>query len=444
MDFKGIIRSQREDIEEKEKNERLIPRETAGTARAAIVHPNILAVMGVRRAGKSIFAYQLSKGRVCGRINFDDERLAGTRTGDLDKILQAFYELYGELDCVVLDEVQQVPGWELFASRLRNRMRVIITGSNAALLGGELATRLTGRYIDTVLFPFSFREFLACNGVPAPSGPTTRERAAIVAALEDYMESGGFPEARTIGKGIVPRIFGDIIYKDVVKRHNTRRSEALYAMARFLVESAASEITVEKLACALGIGSAHTASKWMSHLRQAFLLMEVERFSYKMRERHLAPRKVYCVDNGIINAISSGFSANTGRLMENLVAVELRRRCAREWGTEIFYWKDHQQNEVDFVVKRGRKVAQLVQVTFAGDRKDLRDRELKSLLKASNDLKCRNLLVLTWDLEGEERFDGRKVALLPLWKWLVEPNESEIRERTHSPQGVRSSHILLI
>ena len=425
MDFKSIIRSQEEDIEEKESRERFIPRDIAPGASTAILHPNILVVTGVRRAGKSILSYQLSKGRVSGRINFDDERLMGTRTKDLDRILQAFYELHGELDCVVLDEVQQVPGWELFASRLRNRLRVIVTGSNATLLGGELATRLTGRHIDTVLSPFSFHEFLASAGVPAPADPTTRERAAIIPLLESYLDTGGFPETRTVGKGILPGIFGDIVSRDVVKRNNIRRADALHALARYLVENAASEITVRRLVDTLDLKNEHSASKWISYLRQAYLILEVERFSFKMRERHLAPRKVYCIDNGMISTISSSFSANTGRLMENLVAVELQRRCAWKSGADVFYWKDHQQHEVDFVVKSGHAIDQLIQVTYASDRKDLRDRELKSLLKASADLKCRGLLVITWDLEGEERIDGRKVVYMPLWKWLLEPHSDK-------------------
>jgi predicted AAA+ superfamily ATPase len=139
-----------------------------------------------------------------------------------------------------------------------------------------------------------------------------------------------------------------------------------------------------------------------------------------MRERHLAPRKVFCVDNGIVSSVSSGFSANTGRLMENLVAVELRRRCAREWDSGVFYWKDHRHNEVDFVVKRGTRVDQLVQVTYAGEGGDVRDRELRSLLKASSDLRCRDLLVITWDHEEERQVEGRKVAFVPLWRWLLE------------------------
>ena len=437
MDFKSIIRSQAEDLEAREERERLIPREDSGTALEAIVHPNILAVSGVRRAGKSIFSYQVSKGRVSGRINFDDERLAGTRTGDLDRILQAFYELYGELDCVVLDEVQHVPGWELFASRLRNRMRVVITGSNAALLGGELATRLTGRYIDTVLFPFSFREYLAYAGVPAPDGPTTRERAAIIRRLEDYLHTGGFPEAQTIGKGILPRIFGDIVSRDVVKRYNVRHDESVQALARYLVENAASEITVRRLVNTLDLRSEHTVAKWMSYLRQAFLLFEVERFSYKMRERYLAPRKVFCIDNGIISTVSSSFSANTGRLMENLVAVELQRRCARDWGAGVFYWKDHQHNEVDFIVKKGPRVGQLIQVTYASDSRDLRDREQKSLLKASADLRCRDLLVITWDHEEVRRIEGRKVVFMPLWKWLLEATASHHEGRAGRPSSRR-------
>ncbi len=419
MDFKSIIRDQAEDMQDREARERLIPREDAGPALEALAHPNILAVSGVRRSGKSILAYQLSKGRASGRINFDDERLAGARTADLDRILQAFYEIYGELECVVLDEVQHVPGWELFASRLRNRMRVIITGSNATLLGGELATRLTGRYIDMVLFPFSFREHLVYAGVPAPADPTTRERAAIVRHLEGYLRAGGFPEVQTIGKGILPRIFGDVVSRDVVDRYRVRHDESLRALAVYLVENAATEVTVRRLVDSLGLKSEHTVAKWMSHLREAFLLLEVERFSYKMRERHLAPRKVFCIDNGMVSAVSTGFSTDTGRLMENLVAVELKRRSAREWGSGVFYWKDHQQNEVDFIVKRGRAIGQLIQVTYASDGRDVRERELRAMLKASAALRCRDLLVITWNLEEARTVEGLKVAFVPLWRWLL-------------------------
>lgn len=200
MDFKSIVKEQRRELETIE-NEGMVARGSLDEAKRFLGHPNILAVTGVRRCGKSIFSYMLAKDGRFGYVNFDDERLVGTKTDDLNDILQAFYELYGDVEYVVLDEIQNVENWELFANRLRRTKKVIVTGSNSRLLSGELATHLTGRHIDISLFPFSFKEFLKGKRVNVPEAPTTIEKAEALTSLEEYLKVGGVPGGQKIRQG---------------------------------------------------------------------------------------------------------------------------------------------------------------------------------------------------------------------------------------------------
>lgn len=429
MDFKAVVKEQRGELERIGIEERIVERELLEKAKKFLKHPNILAVIGVRRCGKSIFSYLLAKENNFGYINFDDERLAGTKTEDLNKILEAFYTLYGDINYVILDEIQDVEGWELFANRLRRTKRVIITGSNSKLLAGELATHLTGRYIDVALFPFSFPEFLDLKGFRKAAVYTTREKAELLKFLNEYLKIGGFPEVNKFGKAMLLRIYDDVITKDVLLRYGIRKKEDLKQLARYLVTNFCEEISYSRLAKTFGVKHVSTLSNWISYLENSFLVFKLERFAFKLRQQFLAPKKIYCVDNGLVTAIGFGVSENFGKLMENSVAVELQRRKFPDRLTELYYWKDHQQNEVDFVLKEGPNVKELIQVTYASSRGDVKERETKALTKASKELKCRNLLVITWDYEGEEKIDGREIRFTPLWKWLLAELASQWRMR---------------
>jgi predicted AAA+ superfamily ATPase len=424
MDFKVIIKEQREELEEIDRRERFIPREHEKDAIKFLKHPNILAILGVRRCGKSIFSYMLTKDHDFGYINFDDERLSGVTVEDLNRILEAFYELYGDVEYIVLDEIQNIKKWELFVNRLRRTKKVIITGSNSHLLAGELATHLTGRYIDIRLFPFSFREFLSFKSFGKTKVLTTKEKAKLKGFLNEYLKSGGLPEVYKLGKGILPRIYEDIITKDIVLRYRVRKREELKKLALYLVTNFSKEISYSKISRILDIKHVSTVSNWISYLEQAFLIIKLERFDFKLKQQFVAPKKVYCIDSGIVNSVGFALSENTGRIMENTVAVELLRRCAIERTFEVYYWKDHQQNEVDFVLKKGPKVKQLIQVTYATSREEINERETKSMLKASKELRCRNLLVITWDFSAKEKIDGKEVPYVPLWSWLLKNNST--------------------
>jgi len=421
--LKRVIVAQKEEIDEKFRRENIIQRECDfSLLRKHISSPNILAILGIRRCGKSVLSWQILDRNVLPYINFDDERLVEFKTEDFDKLLQAFYELYGDFEYIVLDEPHNIENWELFVNRLRRTKRVIITGSNSKMLSGELSTHLTGRYIDFVLFPFSFREFLEINDFPFKSQNfySTKQIGLLKKMLEDYLKIGGFPEGYLFGREILVRIYGDIIEKDILKRCNVKRKITFKEFSKYLISNSPFEFSFSKLKNVFDIKDVHTLKNWLSLIENAYLVFVLERFSFKLKEQAIAPRKIYCIDTGLANAIGFKFSENKGRKIENLVAIELlRRKSYRSKKWEIYYWRDHQQNEVDFVIKEGLKVQQLIQVCHDIEDYRTRERETKGLLKASGELDCRNLLIITWDFEGEEEARGKKIKFIPLWKWLL-------------------------
>ncbi|MGQ9782195.1 MAG: ATP-binding protein [Nitrososphaeria archaeon] len=424
QEVKRAIVSQREEIEEKFSQDRIVEREPEiSKLKGFLAFPNILVVLGIRRCGKSIFSWLILKNGMFGYINFDDERLYGIKADNLDLVLQSFYELYGNTNYIILDEPQNVTGWELFVNRLRRTKKVIVTGSNSKLLSGELATHLTGRYVSFTLMPFSFREYLKYKKLNVSNEDfySTQKLAELKRSLGEYMKIGGLPEAYLFGREILVRIYSDIIEKDVLKRTKIKMKETFRNFTKYLISNAASEFTVRKLSNVFEIKDVHTVRNWLSALENAYLFFVLERYSPKLKQQVIAPKKIYCTDNGLVNTMSFKTDGNYSSLMENLVATELLRR-KNYWQSELelYYWKDHQQNEVDFVLKEGAAIKQLIQVTYASSKNEIKNREIRSLTKASNELKCKNLLVITSDYEDKLSFDDKIIKFTPLWKWLLQ------------------------
>ena len=421
MDFKSIIKEQREELEKIEETEKIIKRAGLEESKKLLKYPNILAILGIRRSGKSIFSYLLAKQYKFAYINFDDERLVGLKSDDLNKILESFYELYGDIEYIILDEIQNVDNWELFVNRLRRTKKIILTGSNSKLLSGELSTHLTGRYLDKILFPFSFKEFLKLKEVKENKVYTTKEKAEIMKTLQEYLEIGGFPEAYKFGKGIISKIYEDILTKDILLRYKITKKEEIKKLAKYLITNSSEEITYSKLANIFNIKHISTISNWISHFENAFLIFKLERFDFKLKQQFIAPKKIYSIDSGLMNFIGFKFSENRGKVIENEVALELQRKKFVNLSFEVYYWKDHQQNEVDFIIKKDKKIEQLIQVSYINSKEEIKEREINALLKASKQLNCNNFLIITWDYEAEEKIKGeKKIKFIPLWKWLLE------------------------
>jgi uncharacterized protein len=412
--IRDVLLVQRREIEQR-LQERYVKREyDPGRASSDLIK----VVLGPRRAGKSFLAMHFVQTLgPFGYVNFDDERLSALQ--DYDAVITALDAVYGQPKHLLLDEVQNVPRWELLVNRLqRQGYNLTVTGSNAHLLSAELATHLTGRHMQIVLFPFSFSEYLGWLNREM----TEPEKAE---AFHGYVQTGGYPEPMI--KGIPHRedlttLLRSILYKDIVVRHHIRAPQGLEDMLSHLMANVAQRYSLNTLVQVTRLQSVHTIEKYLRHLDEAFLLFSLKRFSCKVREQVRSNRKVYCTDNGFITNASFRFAADLGKLYENLVAITLRKR-ELEGALECFYWQGAQQEEVDFVVKEGTRVTALIQVSFSADDPKTRSREIRALLRASEELRCSNLLILTDSTEDEEEVSwyGKKgtVRYMPLWKWLL-------------------------
>ena len=387
----------------------------------------IRVITGPRRAGKSFFAIHHFAGTAkTGYVNFDDERLAGST--DYDEIIDSVNSLYDNPTRLLFDEIQNLPRWELLVNRLaRQGYNLILTGSNSHMLSRELSTHLTGRYLQTTILPFSFSEYLTLQDQPVTS---TGKREH----LARYAELGGFPELlikNLDGREYLGTLFDAIVYKDIVKRFHIRFAKGLDDLAVYLLSNVAQEYSYTTLSRVTRCRSVHTVQKYLGYLEEAYIFFSVPRFSYKFRNQVAENKKIYCIDNGFITAKAFRFSENRGRLLENLVAIELKRRTLAG-SAELFFWKNVEQEEVDFVVKQGTRIIELIQVCADATDSRTRQREVRALIKAGNELDCKNLIVLT---ENEEREETKEwfgiqgtIRFQPLWRWLLQSPEKNMED----------------
>ncbi|MEJ5362090.1 MAG: ATP-binding protein [Spirochaetota bacterium] len=422
--LKRIIISQQEEVEERFTRGNIIQRRVDHSKLLSYLRePNILAITGIRRCGKSVLSWQLlRKQKGVAYINFDDERLINFTSQDCDSLLEAFYELYGEFEYLILDEIQNIEGWELFANRLRRTKKLIITGSNSRLLSGELSTHLTGRYMDFTLMPFSFIEYCLYKGVSIQHDElySTQKIGLVKKNLEEYLKEGGFPEVYQLGREMLLRIYSDIIEKDILQRKKIKKKTLFKDVSRYCIASSSQEFTFNRLKKIFSLNDVNTVKNWISFLNDSFLIFMLERFSFKLKEQMLAPKKMYCVDTGLFQMIGFQLSNNKGYVLENAVALELKRRKSYfDPFIEIYYWKDYNDNEVDFVLKKGKEVVQLIQVCYSIDELKTREREFKALSVAKDELHCDDLLIITWDTEATEEYKDKKITIVPMWKWLL-------------------------
>ncbi len=379
----------------------------------------IKVIIGPRRAGKSFFAiHELGKIGSFGYVNFDDEKLVYPK--DYDEIISAVNSIYNSPQYLLLDEIQNLDKWELFVNRLqRQGYNLVITGSNSNLLSRELSTHLTGRHSQVSIFPFSFREMMR-NEEKELTTTETKEK------LFNYLTYGGYPEP-TIKKldydNYLSTLFDSVIYKDVVKRYRIRSVQGMDDLALYLISNTAKEFSHSTLAKMTKVRSVQTVEKYLKYLEESFLLFRLNRFSYKVKEQVTSNKKIYCIDNGLIHAKAFRSGSDTGRLYENAVAAELKRREA-DGLIEVFYWKNPQQEEVDFLIKKDREIKQLIQVCHDVGELETKKREERALLKAGKELKCKNLLIITGDYEAKEETEWYnikgKIRYIPLWKWLLQ------------------------
>jgi len=388
----------------------------------------IISIMGPRRSGKTYYLFQISRGlRNPVYLNFEDSRLRDISYKEIRDLLRIFVEIFKATpESLLLDEIQEVKGWEIAVRELHDtrKFKIYITGSSSKLLSGEIASRLRGRTLSFLLLPFSFREFLKAKNVDVKPLMTMDEAARIKALLREYLEFGGFPEVvlNEMKTKILKEYSDLILFRDFIERHSVRNIEIARFIHSFILQNFSREVSIASLfnkAVGGGIRVAKdTVYNYVSNLEDTVSFFFLKKYSEKAHLRETWPKKIYLCDTGLSKTVR--FREDIGKLMENAVFLELKRRQNRNPLTEFFYWKDARQREVDFLILEGVEIKQLIQVTYASGREEIEKREVEALIKAGEQLDCKKLLMITWDYDDQLKIDGKNIECIPLWKWLLQ------------------------
>ncbi len=417
----------------------IIPREVSLKGYLNMKVNKIVVLNGFRRVGKTYILYGLANELLDSNsreevvhINFEDERIP-LQTEFLSNLLPTAEEIFNKkIKYLFLDELHNIPNWSKWLRRVYdnniNNIQIFVSGSSSRMSEEEIPTELRGRFLEIKIFPLSFREFLRFKKLSFDLKTidySEREKPLLLKALTEYLTFGGLPEIVLIDESkkleFAQSYYATVIKRDIIERYNIKNEESLKALLKLLLDS--KEYSVSKdynILKSVGyeIGKS-TLQKYINYIENSYFSFSLPIFSYKIKDQMQYPKKVYFIDNVFINSISTKFSNNLGRLYENTVAVELKRRKKA-----CYYWKNTEKEEVDFIVKNDSKIQQIIQVCYDISDMDTKKREVRSLLKASKDLKCNNLLLINKDYSGEEECEWfgikRKIKFIQLWKWLLD------------------------
>jgi len=396
------------------------PREALQKITQAASSPHAVIISGLRQVGKSTllaqFAHQIDQDTFY-YLNFEDDRFLGFTALDYNDLYEALVETFGQRQIFIIDEIQNIPGWEHFVRRFMDQgFKFYISGSNASLLSRELGTRLTGRYIPIELFPFSFHEYLNFYGYPLPdfSRMKTADHANLNAQLSAFLQSGGIPVALKYPEySHLPTLYNDVLYRDIATRYQIEGVAQLRELSAFIMAHPASTISFNKLKERLQIKSLNTVKSYLSYLENSWLAFTINVYDYSLKRQQIAPKKVYCIDSGLANAVGFHFSANSGHLLENLVFLQLRR------STQSVYYLNLANNgeEIDFYLPE-KKIA--IQVCLDLNLPDTREREIRALVSAQKVFPIERALILTHANEETISADGLQIEVCSISHWLLE------------------------
>ncbi len=378
----------------------------------------ILVISGIRRCGKSTLLQQIRKYNKDKDyyLNFDDDRLINFEVNDFQTLYELFIEFYGEQKTFYFDEVQNIQGWERFVRRLyEQRIKVIVTGSNASMLSRELGTHLTGRYLAIELFPFSFDEFLQSKQsiISNVNALNTKERVLLLKEFKDFVRVGGFPAfIRDQNREYLKTLYENILFRDVMVRNNLTNEKELLQLIYFLASNLSRLSSYNKLAQIIGVSSATTIRNYIEFLRNSYILFEVNKFDFSVKKQIQNPKKIYFIDQALAASLGFQFSEEYGRIMENIVFLELKRR-----GKEVFYHKN--RKECDFLIREGIRIKEAIQVTVSIENQETRTRELEGLFEAMDMHQLNSGLLLTESEDDEIKANNKVIRVMPVWKWLL-------------------------
>ena len=379
----------------------------------------IVVISGIRRCGKSTLLHELRDYHLEESdyyLNFDDERLINFTVDDFQILHEIFIELYGNQTVFYFDEIQNIKGWERFVRRLYDHgNKVFISGSNASMLSRELGTHLTGRYYQVELFPFSFREFLKLTGriCPESSIMTTQESAGLKAAFNEYFLKGGFPAyLKSENKQYLKSLYESILYRDVMVRNGLTSERELLELVHFMASNTSKLLSYNSLAGVIGVKNATTVKNYLGFLHNTYLIFLVNKYDTSLKKQLYNPKKGYFIDPGLVREIGFFHSEDNGRLLENIVFIELKRRAK-----DVYY--HHSKRECDFVIKEKNRIVEAIQVSWSIYDNNTRKREVNGLIDALGCYGLNEGLILTDSEEDLFEQEGYRITVKPVWKWLL-------------------------
>lgn len=398
IELSAVIESQKASLKNR-KNElrrKVLPK-------VPVINTFATIITGIRRCGKSTLLLQIADDKQYKNtifLNFDDIRLAGFEISDFERLHSEIEKCNAKE--LFFDEIQLVKGWEIFVHQiLREGYTVFISGSNASMLSVDLGTHLTGRHLSINLYPFSYTEFLAFT----KQDPTVK-------SVKEYMKVGGIPEfIKTRAKVILNTLLEDILVRDIAINKNVREVDSLKQLAVYLLSNAGNLVSANKLIGMYGLHSTSTILEYISYFKDAYLIGQVPQFSYSIKAQARNPKKIYAMDMGLIDAVSTSFTEDTGHKLENMIYLFLR-----ETNKEIFYYKD--KGECDFVTFDNKKPVSAIQVCLQLTNENF-DREYNGVVAAMKELKLTEGTIVT--LEEKDRFekDGLIVNIVPAHEFLT-------------------------
>jgi len=360
-----------------------------------------IIISGIRRCGKSTLLRQLMPEKF-HYMTFEDPQLSSFEISDFENLQAAFEEISPNTKSYFFDEIQNVNGWERIVRTLLDRNnKVFITGSNASLLSRELGTKLTGRHLRYELYPFSYNEYLRYFS-----------KKASAESLKDYLALGGFPQyLKEKNPSLLKELLNDIINRDIIIRYNIKNTNTLKDLATYLISTSSALASYNNLAKLFKIKSVNTVKAYLGYFEDAYLIFSVPLYSYSIKKQLVNPRKIYCIDTGLIINNGMHFSENSGKILENSIFIELKRL-----GKEIYYHKD--KSECDFLIKEGTKIVQAIQVCYLVDNNN-KDREIQGLMEAMKEYKLDKGIIITLDQEDKLIVENKEIRLIPAWKWMM-------------------------
>lgn len=411
--MKTIIQNQRKERDEL-MSRTYLTRRSNQDADVLLSSRLIKLITGPRRVGKSTQALLMLRDKNFAYLNFDSQSLL--EAWDANLVMRMLDDVYPGYEYLLLDEVQNLDAWDLWVSELfRMGKNLVITGSNARMLSSEMATVLTGKYLQVEMLPFSLDEFFDWNKLDLRVLQPEQKMEATVLA-DDYLRNGGYPEvvaSRQLTRSYLDTLFDSIIWKDVARRHNVRNITDLNNLAIYLLSNFCNPVSANDLAVELGFSSVNTTKKYMDYLHEPYLFYYLSRYNNKLKLMTKAPRKVYVVDNGFVTSKAFSLSDNLGRLLENQVFIELVRR-GYDVDKTIFYYRSRNDKEVDFVLRKGMHIDKLVQVCYDMSSPKTEKREVDSIVECANELKCNNLFIVTNDDKRIIDKDGYTINVVPI------------------------------